>query len=104
KREPGERLEGRGRALTLRTRSGCMRPPPSFETRAAPAPQDEGGPRFARVFDNADASRYRPAKPLGANLRSSLPGLTRQSINLRKTFLQARWMRGSSPRMTGETS
>jgi hypothetical protein len=31
---------------------------------------------------------------------SSLPGLTRQSIDLRKDFLQKRWMRGSSPRMT----
>jgi hypothetical protein len=41
----------------------------------------------ACVFDNASASGYRPAKPLGANLRSSLPGLTRQSIHLRKNFL-----------------
>jgi hypothetical protein len=39
------------------------------------------------LFDNGDATRYRPAKPLGANLRLSLPGLTRQSINLRKDFL-----------------
>jgi hypothetical protein len=30
----------------------------------------------------------------------SLPGLTRQSINLRKTFCETGWMRGSSPRMT----
>src|SRR5205807_2532899 len=32
---------------------------------------------------------------------SSLPGLTRQSIHLRKNVLRRRWMRGSSPRMTG---
>jgi hypothetical protein len=31
---------------------------------------------------------------------SSLPGLTRQSIALRKKFLRRGWMRGSSPRMT----
>src|SRR4029453_20063 len=31
----------------------------------------------------------------------SLPGLTRQSIDLRKKFSRRRWMRGSSPRMTG---
>ena len=36
-------------------------------------------------------------EPVG--LRSSLPGLTRQSIN-QKTLCEARWMRGSSPRMT----
>src|SRR5262249_35617487 len=35
-----------------------------------------------------------------AKLRSSLPGLTRQSIHLRKMFSRRRWMRGSSPRMT----
>src|SRR5262249_58104053 len=34
---------------------------------------------------------------------SSLPGLTRQSIIYAKTFLRRRWMRGSSPRMTGWT-
>ena len=45
-------------------------------------------------------------------LRSSLPGIARrktrvnalmprQSIYLRKNFLRRRWMRGSSPRMTG---
>src|SRR5262249_5451503 len=38
-----------------------------------------------------------------AKSRSSLPGLTRQSIHLRRTFLRRRWMRGSSPRMTGWT-
>src|SRR5262249_7879998 len=32
--------------------------------------------------------------------RSSLPGLTRQSIRSQKNFLRRRWMRGSSPRMT----
>src|SRR6266511_4658020 len=31
---------------------------------------------------------------------TSLPGLTRQSINRRKDLLQGGWMRGSSPRMT----
>jgi hypothetical protein len=31
----------------------------------------------------------------------SLPGLTRQSIHLAKSFVRRRWMRGSSPRMTG---
>src|SRR6516162_6411380 len=39
---------------------------------------------------------------MGAKSRSSLPGLTRQSIHF-VTFLQRRWMRGSSPRMTGWT-
>src|SRR6202035_5030850 len=61
--------------------------------------------------------------PMGAKLRSSLPGLTpqvglarlaalndaelgqarvpMQSINLRKNLSRRRWMRGSSPRMTG---
>src|SRR6266511_4381779 len=34
----------------------------------------------------------------------SLPGLTRQSIPLRKNFLRRRWMRGSSPRMTRDAS
>ena len=42
--------------------------------------------------------------PIGAKLRLSLPGLTRQSILLRKDFLQRRWMRGSSPRMTSRVS
>jgi hypothetical protein len=46
-----------------------------------------GERRLERPFDNGDASGYRPAKPLGANLRSSLPGLTRQSIHLRKDLL-----------------
>jgi hypothetical protein len=58
--------------------------------------------------------------PIGANLRSSLPGLTRQSIDLRKNFLAkkmdarvkpahdelAKQLKlapmGSSPRMTPE--
>src|SRR5262249_2883504 len=31
---------------------------------------------------------------------SSLPGLTRQSINLRRGLLRRRWTRGSSPRVT----
>src|SRR5262245_50636498 len=33
-------------------------------------------------------------------LKLSLPGLTRQSIRLRKKFLRTGWIRGSSPRMT----
>jgi mono/diheme cytochrome c family protein len=34
-------------------------------------------------------------------LLTSLPGLTRQSIIFARTFREGRWMRGSSPRMTG---
>src|SRR5262245_55885673 len=41
-------------------------------------------------------------KPRAYPSTLSLPGLTRQSILLRKDFLRRRWMRGSSPRMTSE--
>jgi hypothetical protein len=46
-----------------------------------------GETRLERLFDNGDASGYRPAKPSGSKFRSSLPGLTRQSIHLRKDLL-----------------
>src|SRR6516165_8581274 len=39
-------------------------------------------------------------RPLALTYPLSLPGLTRQSIHLCKTFLRRRWMPGSSPRMT----
>src|SRR4030088_3641883 len=42
-----------------------------------------GHPRLGRP----EKTWMRGSSPIGANLRSSLPGLTRQSIDLRKTFL-----------------
>src|SRR5262249_57084819 len=41
-----------------------------------------------------------PRNRMCAKCKSSLPGLTGQSIHLRKKLLRRRWMRGSSPRMT----
>src|SRR6202040_539354 len=42
-----------------------------------------GHPRLGRP----EKTWMRGSSPIGANLRSSLPGLTRQSIDLRKNFL-----------------
>jgi hypothetical protein len=53
--------------------------------------------RAARVEQNGGKMKLR-AYPSTL----SLPGLTRQSILLRKDFLRRRWMRGSSPRMTSD--
>src|SRR5262249_2883910 len=39
----------------------------------------------------------------GNDALAVIAGLTRQSIHLRKNILRRRWMRGSSPRMTGTT-
>src|SRR5262245_60729829 len=54
----------------------------------------EIGPPARRVMPTL--SVVVPAEPHP----QSLPGLTRQSIDLRKSFLRRRWMPGSSPGMT----
>src|SRR5712671_3002868 len=62
-------------------------------------------PRRLRPAQERDREALRPRAPGAARhgddgLRSSLPGLTRQSIVLRNKLLRSGWMRGSSPRMT----
>jgi hypothetical protein len=70
----------------------------------------DGG--FAKRSHLQDAAQLeRVSRQMREHWPSSLPGIarqktrvnalmTRQSIDLRKDFLQKRWMRGSSPRMT----
>jgi hypothetical protein len=97
-----ETLAINGEVLALVLRDAVLRTAPQDEGRPRTTlAQDEGGLRLVRVFDNADASGYGPAKR-GAKFSSSLPGLTRQSIHLRKMVLLAKKMDArSSPRMTG---
>src|SRR5262249_61670515 len=52
---------------------------------------------FTRVFRRAMRGH-------DERMIASLPGLTRQSIPLRKSFSRRGWMRGSSPRMTMVTT
>ena len=46
-----------------------------------------GETRPERIIRQGGRESIRSGKPLGAKFRSSLPGLTRQSIHLRKDFL-----------------
>src|SRR5919197_6525459 len=88
-----ETLAINGEVLALILRDAVLRTAPQDEggPRTTLAPQGEGGSAAPQLFDKADASGYGPAKR-GAKFSSSLPGLTRQSIHLRKMVLLAKKM------------